>query len=155
SKIHLFSLMSEKQYFQPGQHTFLFDVNQHRCGTLICYDLRFPELSRKLALQGAEILFFPMEWPFPRTEIFQTLLKARAIENQCFVVGNNICGNGFSPGLRFEGKSAVISPFGEVLGEMGDTEGILDVSLDFALIKKCREQISCFPDRRPELYRLS
>lgn len=152
SKIHLFSLMHEKQYFSPGQHTFIFEVNQHRCGTLICYDLRFPELSRKLALQGAEVLFFPMEWPHPRTEIFRTLLKARAIENQCFVVGNNICGTGFSPGLRFEGKSAVFSPYGEILGELGENEGILDVSLDFNLVKKCREQISCFPDRRPELY---
>lgn len=152
SKIHLFSLMEEEKYFTSGQNTFLFEVGNISCGAMICYDLRFPEIARKLVIQGAQVLFVPMEWPAPRTEIFRTLLKARAIENQCFVVGNNICGLGLQPHVRFEGKSMVVNPFGETVAELGEQADILDVELDLALVQKCRKQIPCFQDRRPELY---
>ncbi|MCC7431318.1 carbon-nitrogen family hydrolase [bacterium] len=152
SKIHLFKLMEEEKYLKAGNETVVFEFDGIKCGIVICYDLRFPEITRKLALQGVEIIFVPMEWPFPRTEVFRTLLKARAIENQCFVVGNNVVGAGLQEGIIFEGKSAVANPYGDFIGEMGNREGFLDVEIDTELVKKYRNQIQCFQDRREDVY---
>lgn len=152
SKAHLFGLMEEEKYFVAGDSLNLFEIDGTKCGQIICYDLRFPEITRKLALGGAEIIFAPMEWPKPRTEVFKTLLKARAIENQCFVVGCNVVGEGLQEDVVFEGNSAIANPFGDFVGEMKMQEGILDVEIDLELVQKIRTQIPCFADRREEIY---
>lgn len=92
-KIHLFRPSGDHRYFRPGKHIGTFTVRlpagRIRCGVVICYDLRFPELTRAMAARGLDILFVPARWPAVRDEVWQTLLKARAIENQVFVVGCN------------------------------------------------------------------
>ena len=118
----------------------------------ICYDLRFPELFRHYALQGARLILLPAEWPNPRREHWRTLLRARAIENQCFVAACNRVGE--SDGTSFFGASAVIDPWGATLIEGDDTPAILTTTLDLSLVENVRERIPVFADRRPELYKL-
>lgn len=149
-KLHLFSLMQEDRSFDAGDTWLVTDTSVGRVGVFICYDLRFPELARRLALEGAEILVVPGEWPKPRQEHWRTLLRARAIENQLFVVAANCCGPVGK--LDFFGMSMVIDPKGEVLAEGGYEPAAISASLDFAAMAAWREQIPCFRDRRPRCY---
>ena len=91
-KVHLFRLMQEDAYLAPGQDTTLLDLPWGRTGLAICYDLRFPELFRRYALNRAHLILIPAEWPSARQEHWTTLLRARAIENQCFVAACNRVG---------------------------------------------------------------
>ncbi len=150
SKIHLFRLMDEHQYLTAGDKTTLLDLPWGRTGLAICYDLRFPELFRKLALAGARLMIVPAEWPHPRRTHWRTLLRARAIENQCFVAACNRVGS--SKGSDFFGASAVIDPWGETLIEGGEVENVLTVTVNLALVDDVRKRIPVFSDRRPKLY---
>jgi len=149
-KIHLFSLMNEDRSFTGGDHWVVADTSAGRIGVFICYDLRFPELARRLAVEGAEILVVPGEWPKPREEHWRTLLRARAIENQLFLVAANCCG--VTGKLDFFGSSLIIGPKGELLAEGGYEPAELVADLDFSEMEKWREQITCFRDRKPECY---
>ncbi len=149
-KIHLFSMMGEDRYLQGGDSWLMVETSVGRIGVFICYDLRFPELARRLAVEGADILAVPAEWPKPRQEHWRTLLKARAIENQLFVVAANCCG--FQGKLDFFGESLIYGPKGELLAEGGYEGAELVATLDFAAMENWRLQIPCFLDRRPELY---
>jgi omega-amidase len=120
-KIHLFRPCNDHVYFTAGRTagTFVFrtaDGTRVRAGVEICFDLRFPELARMMALQGMAILFVPARWPRKRDDAWRTLLKARAIENQIFVVGCNAVG-------EEGGNSYVFDPSGEeLLSTAGDPE---------------------------------
>ena len=151
SKCHLFALMGEPKYLCAGDALHHFDLDGVRMSSIICYDLRFPELTRKLFVdRSPAVVFVPMSWPAPRTNVFRTLLRARAIENQCFVVSANRVGTENSS--RFEGYSTVADPYGNVVGELPLVEGVLDVALDLSLVEKARTQMDCLGDRRPDLY---
>ncbi len=149
-KLHLFSTMGEDRFLASGNETLVVRTSIGRLGVAICYDLRFPELFRKLALEGAEILCIPAEWPKPRQEHWRTLLRARAIENQLFVAAANCCG--LQGKLDFFGMSLLISPRGEILAEGGETDTELTAHFDFEEMATYRFQIPCFRDRRPEVY---
>jgi predicted amidohydrolase len=149
-KLHLFSLMQEDRSFDAGESWLVTDTSVGRVGVFICYDLRFPELARRLALEGAEILVVPGEWPKPRQEHWRTLLRARAIENQLFVVAANCCG--VVGKLDFFGMSMVIDPKGVVLAEGGYEPTSVTAVMDFDDMAAWREQIPCFRDRRPHCY---
>ncbi len=149
-KIHLFSLMNEDRSFTGGDRWVVADTSVGRIGVFICYDLRFPELARRLAVEGAEIIVVPGEWPKPREEHWRTLLRARAIENQLFVVAANCCG--ITGKLDFFGSSLIIDHKGELLAEGGYEPTELVAKLDFEEKEKWREQITCFRDRKPEYY---
>ncbi len=149
-KMHLFSLMGEDRMLDGGDSWLVADTSVGRVGVLICYDLRFPELARRLAVEGAQILVVPAEWPKPREEHWRTLLRARAIENQLYVVAANCCG--IQGKLDFFGMSMIIGPKGEVLAEGGYEPGEIAATLDFAEMAAWREQITCYRDRRPEYY---
>ncbi len=150
-KIHLFRLMDEEVYLAPGPQATLADLPWGKTGLAICYDLRFPELFRGYALQGARLMLLPAEWPHPRREHWRTLLRARAIENQCFVAACNRVGS--SKGTAFFGASAVISPWGETLGEAADeSETLITVAVDLAQADAARQKIPVFADRRPDVY---
>lgn len=151
-KIHLFRLMQEEVYLGAGQSPTLLDLPWGKTGLAICYDLRFPELFRGYALQGARLLLIPAEWPHPRREHWRTLLRARAIENQCFVAACNRVGT--SKGTQFFGASAVIDPLGETRIEGGEAEMLLTTEIDLAEVDAVRAHIPVFQDRRPELYTL-
>ena len=149
-KTHLFSPMGEGEAYASGNRLVTFPFDGITCGVLICYDLRFPEIARALALSGAKVLFLPAEWPRRRTEQMMTLLRARAIENQVFAALCNGCGEAF--GTRYGGKSAIVDPLGNVLALAGRREKILTAVLDFKAQDRIRTEIPVFLDRRPELY---
>jgi omega-amidase len=149
-KLHLFSLLGEDKAFDSGDSWLLADTSIGKVGVIICYDLRFPELSRRLALEGACMICVPAQWPKPRQEHWRTLLRARAIENQLFVVACNACGP--IGKLEFFGMSMIIDPKGEVLAEGGEAEIEIGEPLDMQLMADWRAQIPCFNDRRPEVY---
>jgi predicted amidohydrolase len=149
-KMHLFSLMGEDRSLGGGEQWLVVDTHIGRVGVIICYDLRFPELSRRLALEGAEIIVVPAEWPKPREEHWRALLKARAIENQLFIVAANCCG--VQGKLDFFGQSVIHGPKGELLAEGGYETAELTATLDFSVMESWRQQITCFQDRKPEYY---
>ncbi|EGW40537.1 carbon-nitrogen family hydrolase [Desulfosporosinus sp. OT] len=152
-KIHLFSPGEENRFYTEGNKVVTFEIEGHICGVIICYDLRFPELVRRLALDGAEILFVPAEWPHPRLEHWRILQKARAIENQIFVISCN--GVGLGNGVKFCGHSSVISPWGEIMQEAEEAEEIFQIELNTDAINEVREKIPVFIDRRYSYYQLS
>lgn len=149
-KAHLFRLMAEEQYLAAGEDAVVVDTPWGKTGLAICYDLRFPELFRRYALAGARLLLLPAEWPHPRRTHWRTLLRARAIENQCFVAACNRIGTTGSN--TFFGASALIDPWGETLVEGGEAEMVLTATIDLAQVDAVRQRIPIFADRRPDLY---
>lgn len=149
-KAHLFTLHGEHHHFTPGDRPFLCESKVGRLGVITCYDLRFPELTRRLALDGAEVLCVSAQWPLPRIEHWSLLLRARALENQMFAVGCNGCG--FEAGLQYGGRSAIISPLGSLLAQGSGGEASVLARLDFQEMADFRKLIPCFQDRRPGLY---
>ena len=151
-KTHLFSPMGESDDFAPGNHLATFTLDGVRCGIVICYEVRFPELWRTLALRGAEVIFHPAQWTAERQYHWETLTAARAIENQLFVVSCNACGE--RDGTLYGGFSRIIDPLGAVLAQGGGEEEIVTADLDLSSIAPLRARVPVFHDRRPELYRL-
>src|SRR3989338_8216223 len=117
-KIHLFAPMKEDYFLKAGNEPLLCNTSVGKIGVLICYDVRFPELARRLTLEGAEILVVPAEWPHPRLDHWKTILKARAIENQLFVIAANRCGK--QGVVRFCVNSMIVNPWGEVISEASE-----------------------------------
>jgi omega-amidase len=151
SKMHLFRLMDEEKFLTSGETIGKVEIEGIPAGVMICYDIRFPELARTLALDGAKILFVPAEWPHPRLHHWRTLLMARAIENQMFVVSCNRVGT--SGSTHFFGHSLIIDPWGEIIAEGAEQEEIISAAIDIAEVDKVRRRIPVFEDRRPELYK--
>lgn len=152
AKIHLVPMMEEPLHLSPGDRFAVADVDGVRCGLAICYDLRFPEMFRTLALDGAAVMIIPAEWPAVRLHHWRTLMQARAIENQCFVLGCNRVG---SDGKNdFPGHSMVIDPWGNVLAEGDEDECIIYATIDLAQVAEVRTRVPVFKDRRPDLYRI-
>jgi len=149
-KLHMFSTMGEDRFLFPGDRTLVVPTSVGRLGIAICYDLRFPELFRKMALEGAEIICLPAEWPKPRQDPWRTLLRARAMENQLFVAAANCCG--IQGNLDFFGMSLLLSARGEVLAEGGQVDEELIATFDYQEMVDYRAQIRCYDDRRPEIY---
>lgn len=149
-KTHLFTPMGEDDYYKKGNHLCRFSLDGVNCGVIICYDLRFPELTRKLALDGLDMLFVVSQWPKERIFHLKTLATARAIENQMFVSLCNSCS--VAENTKFGGNSAVIDPYGETLTVGGETEEILYADCNMNSLSQIRNNIPVFKDRRPELY---
>ncbi len=149
-KTHLFTPMGEDEFYTKGDHLCSFTLDGVTCGIAICYDVRFPELVRSLALQGSGILFVVSQWPRERIPHLRTLAAARAIENQMFVVCCNSCGR--AEETVFGGNSAVIDPLGKILALAGETEEIITAVCDIEMLSEIRGSIPVFGDRRPELY---
>ncbi|NVM57439.1 MAG: carbon-nitrogen family hydrolase [Desulfobacterales bacterium] len=149
-KVHLFSPTAEDRYFKPGRKAVVCQTSLGSIGLMICYDLRFPELCRSLALQGATMVAIMAQWPVERVVHWKVLLKARAIENQLFVLGANRCGK--DGGLVYGGHSRIISPYGEVLARAGKRSATLSATIDLSLVERTRKQIPCLQERMPEAY---
>ena len=149
-KTHAFTPMGEQLAFAQGDALCRFSLEGHDCGLIICYDIRFPELTRTLALQGMDLLFVVSQWPEKRNLHLQTLSRARAIENQMFLALCNSCGT--AGDTRYGGGSNLIDPWGETLAQAGTEEEIIAADLDFSVIEGIRASINVFRDRRPELY---
>ncbi len=149
-KMHLFRLTDEHLYYTAGNETVVFDSIFGRIGFMTCYDLRFPELARKLSLQGVQIIIVPAQWPEARKEHWKTLIKARAIENQLFMVCSNRTGK--ENDLQFPGMSMVVDPIGNVLIQAKNKETCLYADMDLSLLKNARALMPCMTDRRDDIY---
>ncbi|HHU11153.1 MAG TPA: carbon-nitrogen family hydrolase [Intrasporangiaceae bacterium] len=147
-KIHRFGFGSvEPKVMEAGSALASIEVaDGHRAGLSTCYDLRFPELYRRLLDDGAEVFIVPAAWPTARVGAWTLLGRARAVENQCFVLACNTAGT--HGGLQMGGRSQVVSPMGEVLAEAGADEELLDVTIDLADVAVAREKFPVLADRR-------
>ena len=151
-KTHLFTPMGEDNYFTAGDRLCRFQLDGKDCGLIICYDIRFPELTRSLALQGLDMLFMVSQWPNVRTFHLRTLTTARAIENQMFLVCCNSCGSAGQ--TVYGGNSAIIDPWGETHALAGEKEELLSADCDFTVVDGIRGSIPVLRDRRPTIYKL-
>ena len=151
-KTHLFSPSGENKDFTAGDALHTYFIDGVKCATVICYDLRFPELIRQLALEDIAILFVPAAWPIERLMHWQTLTRARAIENQIFVAAAN--GTGLlSNSFHLGGHSRIIDPWGEILAESAEDETILHANMKIAIRSQIRSFMDVFADRRLDLYK--
>ncbi|HWR43657.1 carbon-nitrogen family hydrolase [Sporomusa sp.] len=149
-KVHLFSMYGEERFFAPGAKLGSFSLDGVNAGISICYDLRFPELFRSLALNGAQIVFVPAEWPAARGGHWRTLVQARAIENHMYICAVNCVGE--HRGSPFYGHSLLVGPEGEILAEGGDQEGIIFGKINLEKVTESRLAMPTFTDRRPDIY---
>ena len=150
NKAHLFRLMDEHLYLEAGDKMNNFKLGEMEAAGVICYDLRFPEWLRAHALAGAKVLFIPAQWPSERIDHWQTLLQARAIENQCYIVAVNRTAR--NP-KNFNGHSMIIEPWGEVLWTGAEDEEYAVIDIDFNKVDEVRSRIPVYDDRRPTLYK--
>lgn len=149
-KTHLFSPMGEDQFFSRGNHVCRFRLDGHDAGIMICYDVRFPELTRAMTVPGLEMLFVVSQWPDVRIPHLRILTQARAIENQMYLACCNACGS--AGATRFGGNSTVIDPWGNVLAQAGEGEESISAQCDFSVTADIRNSMHIFADRRPDLY---
>jgi len=158
-KIHLFdvevagTVYRESDSEDPGVEVVLSESAAGvRLGLTVCYDLRFPELYRALALRGARVITVPSAFTLATTrDHWEVLVRARAIEDQCFVVAANQVG-AHPPGHRSGGRSLIVDPWGVVLAQAPDREGVISADLDLAAQEEVRATLPSLLHRRPESY---
>jgi predicted amidohydrolase len=158
-KLHMFDVevggrtYRESDHEQPGDEIVLTQTADGTpVGLTVCYDLRFPELFRILAVRGARVLTVPAAFTLATTrEHWEVLLRARAIEDQCFVVAANQIGE-HAPGIRSGGRSMIVDPWGVVLAQAPDTETFITAELDFARLEEIRRSVPSLANRRPRSY---
>lgn len=153
-KLHLYNALGFKESakLMPGKTIARpAKTGAGSVGLLICYDLRFPELSRILAVEGADVLVAPSAWIAGemKDEHWQTMVKARAIENGLYVVAPDQLGNIYC------GRSLAVDPFGVVLVDMGMREGVEVVDIDKARVQQVRKSLPLLKNRRTDVYKLS
>lgn len=155
-KIHLYDVeipgrvsFLESATIAPGAETVVADVDGVRVGLSICYDLRFPELYRRLAVDGgAQVIVVPAAFMMHTgRDHWEVLLRARAIENQCYVVAAGQIGD-HDPGRTCYGRSMVIDPWGTVIAQAPDTVGVTVADLDLARLAKIRAELPSLANRR-------
>jgi predicted amidohydrolase len=155
-KIHLFSPGGEHLNFTEGKTPLVVQTEVGKLGMSICYDLRFPELYRALSEAGAEVVVVPAQWPVERLNHWQTLLRARAIENQIFLIGCNRTGTDKrtpTTTLKFPGASVILDPWGRELAAAGGRTGAHWAEVDLSQLAQVRKQIPVWVDRRPAAYK--
>jgi predicted amidohydrolase len=150
-KLHLYDAFGfkESDKFQPGGAVApLVQSGDCRFGMMICYDLRFPEMARMLALQGANVLISPAGWVQGdlKLEHWQTMIKARALENGSYVVAPGQTGN------IYIGHSMIVDPLGRTLVDLEETEGLQVVELDIKLVDETRQKLPLLKNRRVDVY---
>jgi predicted amidohydrolase len=146
-KIHPFSYGGESRCFSAGQRIVTFDCHGFTAAPFICYDLRFPEIFRHAARQrGVNLFIVIANWPTVRLHHWTTLLQARAIENQAYLIGVNRCGR--DPNVEYPGRSLIVDPRGQILADAGDREAILSASLDLPALQAYRRDFPALSDAR-------
>jgi omega-amidase len=150
-KVHLFGPGGEHDVFTPGSRVSQFSLFGMVASIAICFDLRFPTMFRKLALEGTQLFLVPSAFPFPRLRHWNTLLSARAIENQCYVAAANRVGT--DGGLTFCGASAVIDPTGTVAASCDEVStGLAIGNVIGAKVDKVRRELPVLSqERHPDL----
>ncbi|MHB1306691.1 MAG: carbon-nitrogen family hydrolase [Limisphaerales bacterium] len=146
AKLHLFTPGGESEMHRAGNEVVTFPLEETTVAVFVCYDLRFPEVFRRAVRKGAEVFLVPANWPEPRIEHWICLLRARAIENQAFVVGVNRVGR--DPSRNYPGRSLVVDPWGNVLLDAGNEEGVFEWDLDLAALREWRKRFPALMDMR-------
>lgn len=149
-KLHLFRLTGEHLYYTAGNQMVMVDASFGKVGLMTCYDLRFPELARSLCMKGAQIIVVSAQWPESRVEHWKTLVRARSVENQLFMVCTDR--TGIEDGLEFPGHSLIADPMGNILAEAGKEDACVFAMIDPDLVKQSRALIPCMTDRRQDIY---
>jgi len=151
-KRHLFAYGEEDQHYTPGKKRLIASVNGWKISLLVCYDLRFPVWSRQSTHWGPvgtgleyDVLIYVANWPEKRVNAWTTLLRARAIENQCYVMGVNRTGDDGKK-IHYAGESMAIDPMGEILYHKKDEEDIFTVTLDKSHLERAREKFPFWKD---------
>jgi predicted amidohydrolase len=158
-KLHMFDVevdgvvYAESEREQPGDEVVVSETAAGlRLGMSICYDVRFPELYRELSDRGAELIAVPSAFTLATTrDHWEVLLRARAIENQCFVVAANQIGTS-PPDKRSGGRSMIVDPWGVVLAVAPDTETAIVADLDFDRLREVRRRLPALEHRRQGIY---
>jgi omega-amidase len=145
AKMHLFSFAGEPEHYSPGDSLAVFAWQDSVVAPAICYDLRFPELFRRAVRSRAEILTVIACWPAAREEHWLALLRARAIENQCYVAGVNRCGRDPS-GMTYSGRSQIIDPRGVILADASSGEGVIHARPDLEGLRRYRREFPALAD---------
>jgi predicted amidohydrolase len=159
-KVHMFDVevggrtYRESEYEAPGGEIVTSELaNGEGLGLTVCYDLRFPELYRILAVRGATVVTVPAAFTETTTrDHWEVLLRARAIEDQCFVVAANQVGEP-APGIRTGGRSMIVDPWGLVLAQAPDLETFILADLDFGRLRGIRTKLPSLANRMPAAYR--
>jgi omega-amidase len=150
-KMHLFKLFQEDEFLAPGQSPLVLDLPWGTTGLAICYDLRFPEMFRRYSIKDkATLMIIPAEWPLLRIEHWRALLIARAIENQCYVIGCNAAGE--SGDQVFGGHSMIVDPWGKIVVEAGESPQLISAEIELDTVAEVRGKISALEDLRKDVY---
>lgn len=147
-KMHPFTLSGEAAHYGPGPQPVLFQWHDFTVAPFICYDLRFPEIFRMAARQGAQLITVIANWPVTRIEHWVTLLKARAIENQAYVAGVNRCGR--DPTYQYPGRSIIVNPHGDIIADAGDGEKIVSAEISAQTVVDWRKDFPALSDMRAD-----
>ncbi len=139
-----FTLAGEAAVHRAGSDPVVFPFNGFRIAPLVCYDLRFPELARDAMALGADLLVYISSWPIKRVQDWITLLKARAIENQAWVIGVNRTGT--DPEFTYPGRTLIVDPHGTVTADAADREQVLSATLDLSVASDWRHQFPALAD---------
>jgi deaminated glutathione amidase len=157
-KIHMFDVevgghvYRESDSEEPGEGPMSCEVEGWRLGLTVCYDLRFPELYRILAVEGAEIVTVPAAFTlYTGKDHWELLLRARAVENQCFVAAANQWGV-HEGGKASYGRSSIVDPWGVVLAQAPDEDGVISAELDRAHMERIRRSLPSLANRQPAAY---
>ena len=143
-KVHPFSYSGENEHYNAGTKPAMTKIKKWKIGLTICYDLRFPEIFRKYGKKRAHLIVNIANWPDTRIEHWRTLLKARAIENQCYVAGVNRVGK--DPKLNYVGYSSVFDPMGKEIVAVENEEKVIVVDLDKNYVNEVREKFPFLDD---------
>ena len=155
-KTHLITAapIFEHEFLRAGDSLCTAQLEGTIIGLMTCYDLRFPEMARALALQGAKVIFVPAAWPLVRLPHWTCLTAARAIENQVFLIAIGRIGSDGGP--AFSGTSTIYNPYGVILASASQIhERIIIADVDLNEVDLVRKQIQVHQDRRPELYQVT
>lgn len=158
-KAHLFDVnvkngikFTESEVLSPGNTTTLFETPWGKFGLEICYDIRFPELTRKMAIDGARLIIIPAAFNMTTGPAhWELLFRSRALDNQIFILGSSPARNSHASYIAY-GHSLVVNPWGQVLAQLDEKPGILMVDLDLRQIEEVREALPIRNQRREDLY---
>lgn len=145
-KRHLFSIAGEDEHYAAGNKRLITQVKGWKICPQICYDLRFPVWNRLSHADEYDLLLFVANWPSKRSLAWKTLLQARAIENQCYVIGVNRVGSD-EQGNEYSGDSSIIDPLGDILYSKSDIEEIFTTTLSLDYVSKIRNQLPFSKDK--------
>jgi omega-amidase len=145
-KIHPFTLGEEGKHYTGGDAVHVFNWDNLTVAPFVCYDLRFPEVFRAAARRKAQLLAIIANWPYPRESHWVTLLQARAIENQAYVIGVNRCGK--DPKHMYFGRSMIVDPHGKILADAGNEEGLVSADIDAQVVDAWRRDFPALLDMK-------